>query len=177
MSMEKVRDMPFYATWFKNVWFLGFVHTYHQRRRFYEWHFWSFWILCVNSATGLQWTHFYRPQQSCGKVIFSQASVRHSVHRGGSLSRRVSVQGGLCLGGLCPGGLCLGGFCLGGFCQGDPRQRPPCMVTSGWYASYWNAFLLTVQKRRWFRYIKMDSIKIGVKIIVLLSNGSPSQII
>ena len=27
----------------------------------------------------------YRPQQSCGKVIFSQASVSHSVHRGGCL--------------------------------------------------------------------------------------------
>ena len=26
--------------------------------------------------------HFYRPQQSCGKVIFSQASVSHSVHGG-----------------------------------------------------------------------------------------------
>ena len=26
--------------------------------------------------------HFYRPQRSCGKVIFSQASVSHSVNRG-----------------------------------------------------------------------------------------------
>ena len=27
--------------------------------------------------------YFYRPQRSCGKVIFSQASVSHSVHRRG----------------------------------------------------------------------------------------------
>ena len=49
----------------------------------------------------------------------------------GVLSRRVSVQGGLCSGGLCPGGsvqgnLCPGDLCLGGLgphgglCQGDP---------------------------------------------------------
>ena len=27
--------------------------------------------------------YFYRPQRSCGKVIFSQACVSHSVHRDG----------------------------------------------------------------------------------------------
>ena len=27
-------------------------------------------------------TYYYRPQLSCSKVIFSQASVSHSVHRG-----------------------------------------------------------------------------------------------
>ena len=27
--------------------------------------------------------HFYHPQRGCGKVIFSQASVSHSVHGGG----------------------------------------------------------------------------------------------
>ena len=67
----------------------------------------------------------------------------------------VSVQGGLCPeGGLCPGGslpggvsvpgggggqgdLCPGGSLSGrGLCHGDPP-----MVTSGRYASYWNAFL------------------------------------
>ena len=36
----------------------------------------------------------YRPQRGCGKVIFSQASVIHSVHRGGgSLSGQGLCQG------------------------------------------------------------------------------------
>ena len=83
---------------------------------------------------------------------------------GGSLSRVVSVPGGLCLGGLCPGGLCprgslsgvsvwgslsrgslsQGGLCLGVLCpRGSISRRGiPCTVTSGRYASYWNAFLL-----------------------------------
>ena len=60
---------------------------------------------------------------------------------GGSLSReRVSVQGGLTLGHLCPGVLCPGGSLLG---------RPPhCTVTSGWYASNWNAFLSVKYQQR-----------------------------
>ena len=82
----------------------------------------------------------YRPQRSCGKVMFSQASVilftggvsvpacstGHMTR--GSLSRRVSVWGipvwdlsgwrGLCLGG-CPGGLCLGDLCPGDLSGGS----------------------------------------------------------
>ena len=51
----------------------------------------------------------------------------------GSLSKGVSVQGGLCpVGGLCPGG----GSLLG--------RTPARTVTGGRYASYWNAFLLNV---------------------------------
>ena len=68
---------------------------------------------------------------------------------GGSLSGG-SLLEDLCPGGLCPGGLCPGGSLsrgvsvlgvsvLGGLCHGDPR-----MVTSGWYASYWNAFVLII---------------------------------
>ena len=39
----------------------------------------------------------------------------------------ISIQGG----GICPGeGLCL-----------DPQTETPHIVTSGWHASYWNAFL------------------------------------
>ena len=55
-----------------------------------------------------------------------------SMSRGrGSLSRGrgVSVREG-----LCPGG----SLSKGGLCQG----APPNMVTCGWYASYWNAFVL-----------------------------------
>ena len=55
----------------------------------------------------------YRPQRSLGKVIFSQAFVKNSVHRGGSLCPGGSLSGGLCprvsvwgslSTGLCPGG-------------------------------------------------------------------------
>ena len=36
--------------------------------------------------------YFYRSQQSCGKVMFSQASVSHSVHRGVSASVHVGIH-------------------------------------------------------------------------------------
>ena len=62
----------------------------------------------------------------------------------GSLSRcclspGVSVQGWGSLsrgGGLCPGG---GGLCPGGW--GSLSRGHPHTVKSGWYTSYWNAFL------------------------------------
>ena len=64
----------------------------------------------------------------------------------GGLCPEVSVQGVLCPGDLCLGGLCPTGGSLSkrglsvqrGLCHGDPRA-----VTSGRYASYWNAFLFT----------------------------------
>ena len=66
--------------------------------------------------------------------------VCHSVHRESSLSRGVSVRG-ICLGGLCPRGVSVWGVSD----LGDtPWQRPPpCTVTSGRYASYWNTFLFS----------------------------------
>ena len=47
-------------------------------------------------------TYFYRPQRSCGKVMFLHLSVSHSVHRGvyvpacttGHMTRGISVWGG-----------------------------------------------------------------------------------
>ena len=78
----------------------------------------------------------------------------------GSLSRVVSVQGGLCpgwslsrvvsvQGGLCPWGVSVqlgasvqGWVCPVGLCQGDVRDTPgqrPLLVKSGQYATYWNA--------------------------------------
>ena len=50
---------------------------------------------------------YYHPQRSCGKVIFLQVSVSHSVHRGISVS--ACTTGHMTGGGLCPGGLCSGG--------------------------------------------------------------------
>ena len=101
----------------------------------------------------------YRPQTKFAKVMFLHLSV--ILFTGGglglcaggslrSLSRGVSILGGLCprgvfvpgvsvWGGLCPRGSPPGldGLCPGGLCHGDP----PRTATSGRYASYWNAFL------------------------------------
>ena len=84
---------------------------------------------------------YYRPQRSCGKVIFSQASVGHSVHRGGLCPGEVSVRGGFLSrgwgkvsvwgGSLSRGwgeGLCLEGSLSGGVslrCRQRPDRDPP----------------------------------------------------
>ena len=94
-------------------------------------------------------------------------SMHHKSHDQVSVSGGVSVQGGsVCGGCLSRGGLCLWGvsvqgrFCLGvsvqgGLCRGGSQSRgvsvqggsvrsvteSPRTVTSGRYASYWNAFL------------------------------------
>ena len=112
----------------------------------------------------LSFCYFYLPQRSWGKVMFLQASVILST--GG----RCLLRGG-CLvpGGLLPGG-CLvpgrsapgggawsrGGLLRGGACSqgggvpglGEDLLRG-CLVETpwdghcyGWYASFWNAFLL-----------------------------------
>ena len=62
-----------------------------------------------------KFTHFnlyYRPQRSCGKVIFSQACVKNSVHRRGACvaggtygRRRHAWQGDVCGRGMCGRGL------------------------------------------------------------------------
>ena len=85
--------------------------------------------------------YFYRPQRSCGKVIFSQASVSHSVHSGGVHPRAGTPPGQVHPRGRCtpwqvhPLGRCTPW-------AGTPPTPPPhdghC---SGWYASYCNAFL------------------------------------
>ena len=54
-----------------------------------------------------------------------------------------SLSGGLCLGGLCPGGS-LSGVVSVRETHPSPGERPSCMVTSGRYASYWNAFLFGI---------------------------------
>ena len=70
-----------------------------------------------------------------GKVIFSQACVKNSVHGGGcypSMPCSRSPGGCLLLGGSAPGGVVVGG---------DP-STPLDGYCCGRYASYWNAFLL-----------------------------------
>ena len=86
---------------------------------------------------------------SCGRVMFSQACVKNSIHRGcllreggnclgGCLPKRVSAWGGL------PGGVCLW-RCLPKSMLGyTPPQHYGIRSTSGQYASYWNAFLFTI---------------------------------
>ena len=108
-------------------------------------------------------------KRSCGKVMFlylcvilftGGISVQAVPLSEGSLSRGVSVQGvsvrgvsvwgvsvwGSVQWGLCPGGLCpWEGLCPAGLSKGGPLSgRPPCMVKSGCYASYLNAFLYFV---------------------------------
>ena len=63
----------------------------------------------------------YRPQRSCGKVMFLHLSVILFTGGGEFLSGRPPLD------------------------RDPPRQRPPAprTVTSGRYASYWNAFLFT----------------------------------
>ena len=71
-------------------------------------------------------------------------SVQGGICPGGSLSRGISVREGLCPGGLCPGGsLSREVSVQEGLCpERPPGQRSlPRLVTCGWYASYWNAFL------------------------------------
>ena len=55
--------------------------------------------------------------EAWGKVIFSQACVKNSVHRGGSGPGKCLVQGGSARGGLVQGvpGLKGGGVCSGGY--------------------------------------------------------------
>ena len=70
----------------------------------------------------------------CGKVIFSHASVSHSVHGG----RRVWRGGACMVGGMRGRGVCVA--CI------PPARYYEIRSMSGRYASYWNAFLLLFKK-------------------------------
>ena len=73
-------------------------------------------------------TNYYRPQRSCGKVMFSQACVKNSLHWAGSIcasmhhrshDQGISVQGGGALsGGSLSGSLCLGVSVWGSLSRG-----------------------------------------------------------
>ena len=126
---------------------------------------------------GYEFAYFFRPQTKFAKVMFSQMFVcpfvclkggggcfcagglcAGGLCSGGSLSREISVYGGLCPGDLCPGGLCpwgslsmgvsvhgvsVGGLCArgslckevsvqGGLCPGGSLSgRPPVRLRAG----------------------------------------------
>ena len=89
-----------------------------------------------------------------GKVIFSEACVKNSVHRGACMARGVCGWGACMPSGVCGQGACMAGghVCLGacgqgGACHAQPPQ--PDTMRYGWsmserYASYWNAFLFHI---------------------------------
>ena len=117
-----------------------------------------------------------------GKVIFSQACVSHSVHRGGlfMMSLPVCLPGPMFLLGVYVSGPIFLLGCLpdrdlhpwtetswtvtpldGVLLDRDPRTETPWtvaprMVKSGWYAPYWNAFWFLID---WVN-INFDSISI-----------------
>ena len=82
----------------------------------------------------LIWYYHYRPQRSCGKVMFSQACVKNSVHRG-----RVSASMHAGIHPL-PGSHPPGRHPTGQTPPAPGRHRPGGHC-DGRYASYWNAFL------------------------------------
>ena len=98
-----------------------------------------------------------------GKVIFSEACVKNSVHRRGAGSRGVPAQGGCLLGGGglmgVPGGDPLS-VCSAGLLPGV------CLVETPWdgyccgrYASYWNAFLLSLNSANSVKTSRENSIE------------------
>ena len=91
---------------------------------------------------------YYRPQRSWGKVIFSEACVKNSVHRGGG--RSPGPHPGGRLRGLA--GVGLQAHNPGGVSQHALRQTTPPPADGyccGRYASYWNAFLLKYGLHGW----------------------------
>ena len=88
----------------------------------------------------------YRPETMFAKIMFSQVFVcpQGRVFVQGVSVQGVSVKGVSVQEGLCPG-VSVRGSLSGGLCPGgSPSGRTPVMVTSGRYASYWNAFVFKV---------------------------------
>ena len=84
----------------------------------------------------------YRPQQSCGKVMFSQASVSQGggVVSGNTPPGRHPVQSSACWDTYCPA-QCMLGYTPPAQCM---LGYTPISHCSRWYTSYWNAFLFTL---------------------------------
>ena len=136
--------------------------TLHILYIFYRWSVTTFcpdghFVVIIRNASMFTVLFFYyRPQRSCGKVIFSQASVSHSVHSGGCLAdtppwadtpladHRLGQTHSP------PGRHPRADSPLG---RHPPDRHPPGQTPladgycSGRYASYWNAFLLKKRPR------------------------------
>ena len=82
-----------------------------------------------------------------GRSLSSGVSVQGGLYPGGSLPRvSLSKGGGVCWGISVQGVSVQGVSVQGGLCWGDPLpdRDPPGTVTSGRYASYWNAYLFDI---------------------------------
>ena len=86
----------------------------------------------------VKWQAFYRPQRSWGKVIFSEACVKNSVHsgRGGMHGRGVCMVGACMAGGCIVGGHAWQGVCGrgGGFAWwGACMAGGACVAGHAWH--------------------------------------------
>ena len=134
---------------------------------------------------------------SCGKVMFSQACVKNSVHVGGGHAWQGVLCGrGECMaGGMHGGGTCVQGGMYGRGVHGSGGNvwQGVCMARgcawqrgvhgrghawqggmghawqedmhgrrdghcSGWYTSYWNAFLSDMKSKKCIKWESIDSV-------------------
>ena len=99
----------------------------------------------------IRWTAVTARNSSCGKVMFSQACVKNSVHRGGGMrGRGVHGRGSYMVGGM---------RCRGRAWQGERT----CMRDSHWsgrYAAYWNVFLFQCPFGFSLRKVKFNKSKL-----------------
>ena len=99
-------------------------------------------VYFISNLVNMLTPSYYRPQRSCGKVMFPQASVilftgGGAYMAGGVCGRRPCVAGGMHGRGHMWWGACMAGWHVGqGMCG---RRDGHC---SRRYASYWNEFLL-----------------------------------
>ena len=93
--------------------------------------------------TTLELNYYYRPQRSCGKVMFLHVSVILFTGVGGACMVGGHVWQGVCMAGGC---VAKGGGMHG---TGGMRGRRDGHC-SGQYASYWNAFLSKIKVQIFF---------------------------
>ena len=121
------------------------------------------------------------------KVMFSQACVSHSVQGGevsvwchflsdclvtcslwgDSVSGPIFILRGLCFWSHVPAGGERGSLSS---TQKPPLDRDPRMVKSGWYASYWNAFLFGVDISTSYAQIPDSESRSAAQSVILRTN-------